>query len=170
MPAASIPSKTRCANCSALAFNAFRLPCCDQNICQDCKYHVSQVLFKTLTSPGQSTLTSTCPVCQHSPISPADCTENKALRLTIKVILKNEQRRREKEKEKEIAAAAAAAAVPVEETVIAAELQPAITNGNSPSSAAAGADEKSAPKANGEKTPSEPQQNGEEVDEVSLDP
>lgn len=32
-----IPIKLRCAICSRLAVNAFRLPCCDQAICGTCK-------------------------------------------------------------------------------------------------------------------------------------
>jgi hypothetical protein len=34
---AEIPFKLRCAICSNLALNAFRLPCCDQSICESCK-------------------------------------------------------------------------------------------------------------------------------------
>jgi len=36
LPADEIPIKLRCANCSKLAFNAFRLPCCEQAICETC--------------------------------------------------------------------------------------------------------------------------------------
>jgi hypothetical protein len=96
------------------------------------------------------------------------------LRLTIKVILKNEQRRREKEKEKELAAAAAAAAaavavVPVQE--VEAETQSVDANGDSPTSATAGVDEKlisNESASNGGIITSEPQTNGEEIDEVRL--
>lgn len=31
-----IPFKLRCAICNKLAVNAFRLPCCDQSICEAC--------------------------------------------------------------------------------------------------------------------------------------
>lgn len=31
-----IPIKLRCAICSKLAINAFRLPCCEQAICETC--------------------------------------------------------------------------------------------------------------------------------------
>lgn len=31
-----IPFKLRCAICNKLAVNAFRLPCCDQAICENC--------------------------------------------------------------------------------------------------------------------------------------
>ena len=33
-----IPVKLRCAACNRLAVNAFRMPCCDQSICEDCRY------------------------------------------------------------------------------------------------------------------------------------
>lgn len=32
-----IPIKLRCAACNKLAVNAFRLPCCEQSICENCK-------------------------------------------------------------------------------------------------------------------------------------
>jgi hypothetical protein len=32
-----IPAKLRCAMCSRLAVNAFRLPCCEQAICENCE-------------------------------------------------------------------------------------------------------------------------------------
>lgn len=32
-----IPIKLRCAICSKLAVNAFRLPCCEQAICESCE-------------------------------------------------------------------------------------------------------------------------------------
>jgi len=31
-----IPIKLRCASCNRLTVNAFRLPCCDQNVCGSC--------------------------------------------------------------------------------------------------------------------------------------
>ena len=37
-----IPVKLRCAGCNKLAMNAFRMPCCDQCVCETCKkraYH-----------------------------------------------------------------------------------------------------------------------------------
>ena len=45
--------------------------------------------------PGQSTLPSSCPVCEHSPVSGADCTIYKSLRTTIRVFLKTEEKKRE---------------------------------------------------------------------------
>ncbi|KAI5926383.1 hypothetical protein F4810DRAFT_707467 [Camillea tinctor] len=74
-----LPTKLRCAICSRLAVNAFRLPCCETAICEKC----------------QSTLPSSCPVCEHSPVSGDDCTVYKSLRTTIRVFLKTEEKKRE---------------------------------------------------------------------------
>ncbi|KAI1105913.1 hypothetical protein F4804DRAFT_90211 [Jackrogersella minutella] len=76
---AELPTKLRCAVCSKLAINAFRLPCCETAICEKC----------------QSTLPSVCPVCEHSPVSASDCTIYKSLRTTIRVFLKTEEKKRE---------------------------------------------------------------------------
>ncbi|KAI8959791.1 hypothetical protein F5Y11DRAFT_350185 [Daldinia sp. FL1419] len=76
---AELPTKLRCAVCSKLAVNAFRLPCCETAICEKC----------------QSTLPSVCPVCEHSPVSASDCTIYKSLRTTIRVFLKTEEKKRE---------------------------------------------------------------------------
>ncbi|KAF3021616.1 hypothetical protein E8E14_013948 [Neopestalotiopsis sp. 37M] len=79
-----LPSKLKCANCNKLAVNAFRLPCCETAICENC----------------QSTLPSSCPVCEHSPVSGDDCTVYKSLRTTIRVFLKTEEKKREAAKPK----------------------------------------------------------------------
>ncbi|KAF9891646.1 hypothetical protein FE257_003658 [Aspergillus nanangensis] len=78
-----IPFKLRCATCNNLAVNAFRLPCCDQAICETC----------------QTSLPETCPVCAHTPISPDLCKPNKALRTTLKAFLRTEEKKREKERQ-----------------------------------------------------------------------
>ncbi|KAI9893719.1 MAG: hypothetical protein M1814_005935 [Vezdaea aestivalis] len=67
-----IPAKLRCSICNTLALDAFRLLCCSQSICEDC--HAS--------------LPSTCPVCEHSPLSNDSATPNKPLRTTIRAFLK----------------------------------------------------------------------------------
>ncbi|KAL9047075.1 MAG: hypothetical protein Q9214_000256 [Letrouitia sp. 1 TL-2023] len=67
-----IPVKLRCAACSKLATNAYRTPCCDQAICEDC----------------QSNLPQACPVCLHEPVKAEDCRPNKPLRATVKAFLK----------------------------------------------------------------------------------
>ncbi|KAI9723350.1 MAG: hypothetical protein M1812_001234 [Candelaria pacifica] len=77
-----IPIKLRCAVCNRLAVNAFRLPCCDQAICEAC----------------QTSLPAVCPVCEHTPISAEDCKPNKALRTTVKVFLKQRSQKNEKAK------------------------------------------------------------------------
>ncbi|KAF2400645.1 hypothetical protein EJ06DRAFT_581740 [Trichodelitschia bisporula] len=77
-----IPIKLRCASCNRLALNAFRLPCCEQNICETC----------------QSTLPEACPVCSHSPLHAKDTKPLKTLRLTVMAFLRNIEKRREKER------------------------------------------------------------------------
>jgi hypothetical protein len=79
LTADEIPIKLRCAICSKLAVNAFRLPCCEQAICETC----------------QSSLPSSCPVCEHEPLAAQDCTPHKSLRTTIKVFLRTEEKKRE---------------------------------------------------------------------------
>ncbi|KAK4106686.1 hypothetical protein N658DRAFT_555499 [Parathielavia hyrcaniae] len=86
LPQEDIPAKLRCAICSKLAVNAFRLPCCEQAICENC----------------QSTLPLSCPVCEHSPLSADDCKPHKALRTTIKVFLRTEEKKRESSRPKDV--------------------------------------------------------------------
>ncbi|GAB7337546.1 hypothetical protein MBLNU457_g2862t1 [Dothideomycetes sp. NU457] len=76
-----IPIKLRCTTCNKLAINAFKLPCCDQSICDTC----------------QASLPETCPVCAHFPLDGTSCKQNKSLRLTIKAFLKSEEKKRSKE-------------------------------------------------------------------------
>ncbi|EKV06641.1 E3 ubiquitin-protein ligase RBBP6 [Penicillium digitatum PHI26] len=78
-----IPFKLRCAICNKLAVNAFRLPCCDQSICETC----------------QASLSDTCPVCTHTPVSPDLCKPNKALRTTLKAFLRTKEKKREKDRQ-----------------------------------------------------------------------
>ncbi|KAK0630603.1 hypothetical protein B0T17DRAFT_460539, partial [Bombardia bombarda] len=85
-----IPAKLRCAICSKLAVNAFRLPCCEQAICEDC----------------HSTLPASCPVCEHSPLSADDCKPHKSLRTTIRVFLRTEEKKRESKAPKDESPAA----------------------------------------------------------------
>ncbi|KAJ5280713.1 hypothetical protein N7478_006085 [Penicillium angulare] len=83
LPRDEIPMKLRCSICNTLAVNAFRLPCCDQSICEPC----------------QTSLSDTCPVCAHTPVSPDVCKPNKALRTTLKAYLRTEEKKREKERQ-----------------------------------------------------------------------
>ncbi|KAL1866195.1 hypothetical protein Daus18300_006859 [Diaporthe australafricana] len=79
LPQDEVPIKLRCAICSKLAVNAFRTPCCEQMICENCKL----------------ALRSTCPVCEHTPMSADDCKPNKALRMTTKAFLKTAEKKRD---------------------------------------------------------------------------
>jgi hypothetical protein len=87
-----IPIKLRCATCSNLAVNAFKLQCCDSSICHHCQATLPE---------------AACPICSHSPLDPDMCKPNKSLRLTIRAFIKNEEKKR--------SAAAEAATVTVSE-------------------------------------------------------
>ncbi|ROW12182.1 hypothetical protein VMCG_00201 [Cytospora schulzeri] len=79
LPQDEVPIKLRCAICSKLAVNAFRTPCCEQMVCETCK----------------QALRSTCPVCEHTPISLDDCKPNKSLRMTTRAFLKTAEKKRD---------------------------------------------------------------------------
>src|SRR5438045_7081648 len=51
---------------------------------------------------GQSSLPSSCPVCEHTPVAAEDCKPNKSLRTTIKVFLRTEEKKREDRRLKDI--------------------------------------------------------------------
>ncbi|EAS34473.3 uncharacterized protein CIMG_05497 [Coccidioides immitis RS] len=93
-----IPFKLRCAICNKLALNAFRLPCCDQAICESC----------------QGSLPENCPVCAHTPLDADLCKPNKALRTTLKAFLRTEEKKRERERP--VTKPAAEPAAPTTET------------------------------------------------------
>ena len=97
-----IPIKLRCAACNKLAVNAFRLPCCEQSICENCMAILVSLGEDTTletheTNPvkGQASLPEACPVCAHEPVKADLCKPNKALRTTIKVFLRTEEKKRE---------------------------------------------------------------------------
>jgi hypothetical protein len=50
---------------------------------------------------GHSNLPQSCPVCEHSPLSAADCSPNKSLRTTIRVFLRTAEKKREASRTKE---------------------------------------------------------------------
>ncbi|KAI9726613.1 MAG: hypothetical protein M1828_000980 [Chrysothrix sp. TS-e1954] len=100
-----VPVKLRCASCNKLVQEAFRLPCCDQNICGSC----------------HSTLPSSCPICDHEPLVAADCKQNKNLRLTVRAYLKSEEKKRDKVKQAEAPTPAPKPATPLPVTPIVAE-------------------------------------------------
>ena len=116
-----IPIKLRCAICSKLAVNAFRLPCCEQAICESCmstlqddsSVHSIRPIMAN-NDAGQQNLPSSCPVCEHSPLSAEDCNPNKSLRTTIKVFLRTAEKKKEALRAKE--AKEATPATPVEPT------------------------------------------------------
>src|ERR1700754_1343132 len=73
-----VPTKLRCAICDKVAFNAFKLPCCDQNICSNCTSHVTISSCRHQHVPGQSSLPEACPICQHSPLNADDAKPSKS--------------------------------------------------------------------------------------------
>lgn len=82
--------------------NAFRLPCCDQSICETCTAPLLNNVDNTRLTGcplGQTSLSDTCPVCAHTPVSPDLCKPNKALRTTLKAFLRTEEKKREKERQ-----------------------------------------------------------------------
>lgn len=107
-----IPIKLRCASCNKLAQEAVKLPCCDQNICSDCKI-VLLFTFQILCSlpfPGHANkLETTCPICYHEPVNAHDCRPNKALRQTVKIFLKRKVIDRENARKQEMLQKAGAA-------------------------------------------------------------
>lgn len=48
-----IPVKLRCAACNQLANNAFRMPCCDQSICESCEHHVNCLIAYSRSADGK---------------------------------------------------------------------------------------------------------------------
>ncbi len=60
---------------------------------------------------GQASLPEACPVCAHEPVKAELCKPNKALRTTIKVFLRTEEKKRETQKGKDLVESAAKAPV-----------------------------------------------------------
>lgn len=50
---------------------------------------------------GHATLPSSCPVCEHSPLSADDCKIHKSLRTTVRVFLRSEEKKKDNLKLKE---------------------------------------------------------------------
>lgn len=48
-----------------------------------------------LIASGQSTIPTTCTVCEHNPVSAGDCKPHKSLRTTIRVFLRTAEKKRE---------------------------------------------------------------------------
>lgn len=50
---------------------------------------------------GKTTLPSTCPVCEHTPVSVDDCKPNNKLRMTTRAFLKTAEKKRDSSQAKE---------------------------------------------------------------------
>lgn len=83
--------------------NAYKTPCCEQLIDESCELCCPLQRCPDLPDrfTGHSTLPTTCPVCEHTPLSAADCNPNKAMRSTVRVFLKTELKKRETSRAKE---------------------------------------------------------------------
>ena len=116
-----IPVKLRCATCNKLANNAYRMPCCDQSICDACRCSShTRNKYNLNIFTGQASLPEACPVCYHEPVKPEDCRPNKALRTTIKVFLRKKVVEHETAEKKRKAAekSAAPSALPPSDEVL----------------------------------------------------
>lgn len=93
-----MPTKLRCAICDKVAINAFKLPCCDQNMCGNCMSYLTNLQHNNNDQQpsGQSSLPESCPICQHSPLNAEDAKPSKSLRLTVTQFLKQIKKKREK--------------------------------------------------------------------------
>lgn len=59
LPQDEVPIKLRCAICSKLAVNAFRTPCCEQMVCENCE---SLVLYIMRPRPADKTRQNGAPI------------------------------------------------------------------------------------------------------------
>ncbi|KAL1606462.1 hypothetical protein SLS60_003866 [Paraconiothyrium brasiliense] len=101
----AFPKSFFCALCDQLAFDSYKLLCCNKVICSSCQ---SKLEFPT-----------TCPSCDHSPVEADSCPPNKALRNTMRVWLQKQK------KKEEVKAASEAPPTPaVEPTPAPSEAQP----------------------------------------------
>ncbi|MCJ1401226.1 hypothetical protein MMC11_004438 [Xylographa trunciseda] len=80
-----VPMKLRCSVCSLLAVGAVRMPCCEQNLCENC----------------EANLDNECPVCLHSTVDKTLIKPNKTLRTTIKAFLKKKVMEKETQRKKD---------------------------------------------------------------------
>lgn len=58
-----------------------------------------KIVANLISVLGQASLSDTCPVCTHTPVSPDLCKPNKALRTTLKAFLRTEEKKREKDRQ-----------------------------------------------------------------------
>ncbi|KAF2449055.1 hypothetical protein P171DRAFT_518468 [Karstenula rhodostoma CBS 690.94] len=114
----AFPKGFFCALCDQLAFDSYKLLCCNKVICSTC---YSKLEFPT-----------TCPSCDHSPVEADSCSPNKALRNTMRVWLQK-QKKKEETKAADAKAASEAAATPVvEPTPAPAEVQGLVDSADKP--------------------------------------
>ncbi|BFZ56588.1 hypothetical protein PYCC9005_003635 [Savitreella phatthalungensis] len=78
-PLGTIPERLKCARCENIARDAYKLSCCDDNLCGNC--------FNGLTA------TIACPLCDHTPFEKNAALPNKSLRNTVTVFLKHAEKR-----------------------------------------------------------------------------
>ncbi|KAF1972312.1 hypothetical protein BU23DRAFT_590094 [Bimuria novae-zelandiae CBS 107.79] len=106
------PKNFFCALCDQLAFDSYKLLCCNKVICSSC--------HEKLEFPA------TCPSCDHSPVEPESCPPNKTLRNTMRIWL---QKQRKKEENK---AASEAPTPAIEPTPAPSEVQPSTGSADKP--------------------------------------
>ena len=92
-----IPTKLHCPSCDKFLYNGYKLPCCDQSVCETCEslLRIRFNQYLNLTCPpaqGFSSISDHCPICEHRPMSQEMCKPNKALRNTAKAYLKTAER------------------------------------------------------------------------------
>jgi len=123
------PKNFFCSLCNELAFDSYKLLCCNKAICSSCKF--LPIRLRTGhgadSSAGQAKIEfpATCPSCEHSPLEADSCTVNKALRGTMRAWLV-------KQKKKDERAAAQAATPAPEVTPAPTEVQPTIDDADKP--------------------------------------
>jgi hypothetical protein len=123
------PKNFFCSLCNQLAFDSYKLLCCNKAICSSCRYLHGWIRIDhgTDSFAGQAKIEfpATCPSCEHSPLEADSCTVNKALRGTMRAWLV-------KQKKKDERAAAQAATPATEATPAPAEVQPTIEDADRP--------------------------------------
>lgn len=94
-PLGAIPERLKCAICTALARDAWKLSCCDQVICGPCResgFSTRSILL--ILRLGFETLpVDACPICAFSPVDKEKCTAATSLRTTIAVFLRHAEKR-----------------------------------------------------------------------------
>ncbi|KAF2794631.1 hypothetical protein K505DRAFT_374492 [Melanomma pulvis-pyrius CBS 109.77] len=79
LPTTLFPKGFFCTTCHALAFDSWKLICCNKAVCSSCH---EKLAFPT-----------TCPSCDHTPLEAESCVPNKALRNTMRVWLQKQRKK-----------------------------------------------------------------------------